>query len=89
MQSVRAELEEVFRQVFDDDEIVLSDSTTADDIDGWDSIMHLNLIIGMEKRFGVKFAAAEIARMKAKGQNVGTLIQLLGHKLAGKRASHS
>jgi acyl carrier protein len=89
MQSVRAELEEVFRQVFDDDEIVLSDSTTADDIDGWDSIMHLNLIIGMEKRFGVKFAAAEIARMKAKGQNVGTLIQLLEHKLAGKKASHS
>jgi hypothetical protein len=37
----------------------------------------------------VKFAAAEIAGMKAEGQNVGTLIQLLGHKLSGKRASHS
>jgi acyl carrier protein len=89
MEPVSSELQEVFRQVFGDDEIVLTDSTTADDIDGWDSMMHLNLIIGMEKRFGVKFAAAEIARMKAKGQNVGTLIQLLGHKLAGKRASHS
>ena len=61
MEPIRAELQDVFREVFGDDEIVLSDSTTADDVDGWDSMMHINLIIGMEKRFGVKFAAAEIA----------------------------
>ncbi len=88
MEPIRSELQDVFRQVFDDDEIVLSDSTTADDIDGWDSMMHINLIIGMEKRFGVKFAAAEIAGMKAEGQNVGTLVQLLGRKLSGVRASN-
>ena len=81
MDSVRSNLEDVFRQVFSDDTITLTDKTTADDIDGWDSMMHLNLVIGMEKRFGVKFAAAEIAGMKATGQNVGTLIQLLEKKL--------
>jgi len=88
MEPIRAELQDVFREVFGDDEIVLSDSTTADDVDGWDSMMHINLIIGMEKRFGVKFAAAEIAGMKAEGQNVGTLAQLLEHKMSGKRAGH-
>ena len=51
MDPIRAELQDVFRQVFGDDEIVLSDSTTADDIDGWDSMMHINLIIAIEKRF--------------------------------------
>jgi acyl carrier protein len=84
MEPIRAELQDVFRQVFDDDEIVLTDATTADDVDGWDSMMHINLIISMEKRFGVKFAAAEIAGMKAAGQNVGTLTKLLEQKLAAK-----
>jgi acyl carrier protein len=88
MEPVRSELQEVFREEFGNDAIVVSDSTTADDIDGWDSVMHLNLITGMQKRFGVKFAAAEIAHVKVKGQNVDTLIQLLEHRLAGKRASH-
>ena len=64
MQPIRTELQEIFRQVFSDDEIVLKEATTADDIDGWDSMMHINLIIAMERRFGVKFAAAEIAGMK-------------------------
>lgn len=82
MQPVRTDLQDVFRQVFGDDEIVLRDTTTADDIDGWDSMMHINLIIAIEKRFGVKFATAEISRMKGEDQNVGTLVQLLEHKLS-------
>jgi acyl carrier protein len=80
MSPTRDELQDVFRRVFDDDEIVLQDSTTADDIDGWDSMMHINLIIAIEKRFGVKFAAAEIAGMKAQGQNIGTLVLQLDRK---------
>jgi acyl carrier protein len=82
MQPVRTELQDVFRQVFGDDQIVLRDATTADDIDGWDSMMHINLIIAIEKRFGVKFATAEISRMKGEDQNVGTLVQLLEQKLS-------
>jgi acyl carrier protein len=82
MESTRAELQDVFRQVFGDEDIVIADTTTADLIDGWDSMMHINLIIGIEKRFGVKFAAAEIAGLKSEGQNVGGLINLLERKMA-------
>ena len=84
MESIRTELQEVFRQVFGDDDIVIADTTTADDIDGWDSMMHINLIIAIEKRFGVKFAAAEIAGLKSEGQNVAGLIHLLERKAAAK-----
>jgi acyl carrier protein len=89
MESIRVELQDVFRQVFGDDDLAIADSTTADDIDGWDSLMHLNLIIALQKRFGVKFAAAEIAGLKSEGQNVGGLIQLLGRKMADSKARRS
>jgi acyl carrier protein len=89
MESIRAELQDVFRQVFGDDDIVIADSTTADDIDGWDSMMHINLIIALERRFGVKFAAAEIAGLKNEGQNVGGLIHLVERKMADARARRS
>ena len=46
-------LEEVFRDVFDDDGIVLYEDTTADDIDDWDSIEHITLIAAVEKEFGM------------------------------------
>jgi acyl carrier protein len=86
MSNTLTDLQDVFRQVFDDEEIELTESTTADDIDGWDSMMHINLIIAIEKRFGVKFAAAEIASMKAEGQNLGGLVQLLEKKQAKAEA---
>lgn len=74
-------LQDVFRDVFGDPSIVLSPSTTADAIDGWDSLAHINLIIAVEKRFGVKFATAEISRLKEEGANVGSLLQVLSGKL--------
>ena len=75
------EVQSVFREVFDDDQIVLTETTDADDIDGWDSLMHINLIIALERRFKISFATAEISGLKAKGQNVGTLLQLLRSKI--------
>ena len=80
MADLRAELQEVFQEVFGDSSIVLADAMTANDIDGWDSLMHINLIIAMEKRFGVRFATAEISAMKAEGRNVGFLLTLLQAK---------
>ena len=50
---IMARLGEIFRDVFDDDGIVLSDSTTSADIDGWDSIMHITLIGEVESAFSV------------------------------------
>ncbi len=80
MASILSELQDVFRQVFDDDEIVLTRTTTADDIEGWDSMMHINLIIAIEKKFKTKFAAAEVSGLKGPGQNVGTLADLVARK---------
>ena len=87
MDSLRSDVQEVFWQVFGDDDLIVTDATTADEIDDWDSMMHINLIIALEKRFGVKFAAAEISALKGKDQNVGSLIKLLEQKLARARAT--
>ena len=75
------EFRDVLRSVFDDDALAVTPATTADDVDGWDSMMHINVIIAVERRFGVKFAAAEIAGLKGAGQNVGTFVELLVKKL--------
>ena len=74
------QLQEIFRRVFGDDEINLTRETTAADIDGWDSMMTINLMIAIEKRFQIRFAAAEIAGIKADGQNLGNLIDLIQKK---------
>jgi acyl carrier protein len=80
MEKLRNDVQQVFREVFGDDQLVLTDTMTAADVPGWDSLGHLNLIIAMEKRFGIKFATAEISRLKEEDQNVGTLLALVGNK---------
>lgn len=81
---VRGEMESVFRRVFGDDQIALKESTTAADVDGWDSLAHINLIIAMEKHFKIRFATAEISSLKADGQNIGTFVALVQRKLGTK-----
>jgi acyl carrier protein len=66
----------VFREVFDDDELELKPEMTADDVDGWDSLAHIRLIISVQKAFGVKFSPVEMNRLK----NVGDLIALTKDK---------
>ena len=80
MSDIRADLQDIFRNVFSDDELILTDSTTADDIDGWDSMMMINLMIAIEKMFKIRFAAAEIANLKGEGQNIGTMVALIEKK---------
>lgn len=74
--SVLAELETIFREVFDEDDIVLNSETTADDVDGWDSLTHVGLILTVEKHFGLRFDTTEIANM----ENVGELAELIAKK---------
>jgi acyl carrier protein len=81
---IRSDLQTVFRQVFGEDDIVLRDEMTAAHIDGWDSMMTINLMIAIEKRFKIKFAAAELANIKADGQNIGTLIALIARKMGAR-----
>jgi acyl carrier protein len=71
-------LTDVFRQVFDDPGITLTPHTTADDVDGWDSLSHVNLILAVENRFNVRFKQKEILGFK----NVGDLARCVDQKLA-------
>lgn len=73
---IRKKLQEVFCDVFDD-EIEIFDEMTAKDIEDWDSLMHIQLIIAIEKAFRVKFSAQEVAQVN----NVGDFIQLIDSKL--------
>jgi acyl carrier protein len=75
----------IFRDVFDDDELVLAPELTADDVDGWDSLSHLRLMLTVEKTFKVKFTASELGNLK----NVGELTALLGAKLQRQSAAQS
>ncbi len=76
-------LTEIFRDLFEDDSLVLEPSTTAADIPDWDSQNHINLILMAENRFGVRFRTAELDPLK----NVGEFVSLIQSKLQGSPAS--
>ncbi|MBV8666300.1 MAG: acyl carrier protein [Burkholderiaceae bacterium] len=71
-------LTDIMRDVFDDDELVAAPAMTAGDVDGWDSLSNLRLVMSVEKAFGVKFSAAEIGKLK----NLGELADLVAAKAA-------
>lgn len=70
---VFTKLNEIFRDYFDDESIELTDATTADDIEEWDSLEHINLIVAVEKAFGMKFTMGEVTTMK----NVGAMVDII------------
>jgi acyl carrier protein len=67
----------IFHQVFEDDSIVLKREITADDIDGWDSLSHINLVLAIEMAFKIRFALGELQALK----NVGDMVDLIERKL--------
>jgi len=66
----------IFADVFDE-EIALKPEMTADDVDGWDSLTHIRLIISVEKAFKIKFSTAEVGKLK----NVGEFVDLISSKV--------
>ncbi len=70
---IYARLNEVFRDVFDDDDITVNANTVADDIEDWDSMMHITLIGAVEDEFGVRFKMGEVSTMK----NVGEMAHII------------
>lgn len=80
MENLRNDIQEVFRAVFEDEQLVLRDDMTAANVEGWDSLTHINLIIAIEKKLGIRFATAEISRLNDQGQNVGTMIEMIKRK---------
>jgi len=78
--TTREKLNAIFCTVFDDADIAIAPATTANDIDGWDSLSHVNLIVAVEASFGIRFNQKEILTFK----NVGDLLNCIDRKLAEK-----
>ena len=72
-----ASLTPIFREVFDDEGITLARTMTADDVEGWDSLSHVNLIVTIEARYGIKFSQKELLTFK----NVGDLMDSIAAKV--------
>lgn len=77
MEKVLSELENIFRDILDEDSLNLTRDTTANDVDGWDSLTHIQLIVAIEKHFKVKFSSKEILSWK----NVGELLDSLKERV--------
>jgi acyl carrier protein len=78
-QAIREQLNGVFRRVFDDDALSVRDDMTAKDVENWDSLTHIDLIVAVEKVFGVKFTTREVHELA----NVGDLVKLIAEKKTG------
>jgi len=74
---VRDRLNQIFREVFDNDDINIAPETTANDVEGWDSLSHVNLIVAIEAKFGIRFSQKELLSFK----NVGDLIVSIQSKI--------
>jgi acyl carrier protein len=70
----------VFRDVFDDPTIVVTDATTAKDVEAWDSLNHVNLVVAVERAFGIRLTMKEVTGLP----NVGALVQLIERKVAAR-----
>ena len=79
-QDIYAQLTTIFRDLFDDDTLVLTPGLTAADVPEWDSFNHINLIVAIESLFGIKFQTAELESL----HTVGHLVDLIEKKLAAQ-----
>ena len=76
-EDVYERLNYVFQEVFDDESISVEDETTADDVEGWDSYEHINLINAVEDEFEIKIPMGKVVTMKNVGESVDTILELI------------
>lgn len=74
---IHEKLTSVFRRVFDDPKLTIGETTTASDVEGWDSLVNVSLMVAVEKAFGVRFTTKEVQALA----NVGELMQLIERRL--------
>jgi acyl carrier protein len=72
-QQIYARLEKIFEDIFDEDSIKVTPELSAKDVDGWDSLTHIRLVLTIEKAFKIKFSTSEIGKL----ENVGDLVKLI------------
>jgi len=71
------QVETIFKDVLDEENLTLTEATTANDVEGWDSLTHVQLIVAIEKHFKIKFSSKEILSWK----NVGEMVDAIGSKI--------
>ncbi|MBC5613136.1 MULTISPECIES: acyl carrier protein [Bacteroides] len=75
---IMEKIQDIFRDVFDDEELIVADSTSSDDIEEWDSLSHIQLVVAVEKAFGLKLTSKEILSW----EDVGEMADAIHAKLA-------
>ncbi len=75
--NIKNDLTDIFRDIFDDDTLEINDHTSAKDIEDWDSLAQMSLVIAIEKHFKVHFQVDEIQALK----NVGEMINLIAEQV--------
>ena len=76
-EEILAQVQDIIRDEFDDDEINVTETTTAADVDDWDSLSHLSLIHEVEGQFGIKFTLGEIQGFKNVGEMIDSIEKYL------------
>lgn len=74
---ILVKLQDIFRDILDDEDIVLTFQTKADDIEGWDSLAHVQIVVAVSQEFGVKFSSTEIMNWP----NIDSLVECIINKL--------
>lgn len=77
MSDFNIKVQNVFREIFEKDDLVIYDAMQAKDVEGWDSLTHINLIMALEAEFSIKFTTREVMGF----QNVGEMLACLSGKL--------
>lgn len=77
---MKEKLQDIFREVFDDGGIVLERQMTADDIEAWDSLTHFEMVMEIERAFGIKFGTDEILCMESVGQIMDLVVKHTGDR---------
>ena len=76
-EEVLSSVQDIFRDIFDDQTLIVEDATESDDIEDWDSMNHINLVSAIEKKFNIRFALGELQSLN----NVGAMIDLMMQKI--------
>jgi len=78
MPSIQDELQEIFRDVLNDPELVLTAALTPEQVSGWDSLAQVRIVIGVESQFGIKFSIAEALELTSVGGYLNTIADKIG-----------
>ena len=77
MPDILERLQPIFRDIFDDEKLVIGRDSSALNVDGWDSLAHINLVTAIEREFRLRFALGELSELK----DVGEMVDLMERKL--------